>query len=63
VRVYPGADGSFTLFNDDGQSYGYETGHFTTTELRWNDASRELTHHGPVPWNEPDSAVVKVIHP
>ncbi len=26
VRVYPGANGSFTLFQDEGNTYGYETG-------------------------------------
>jgi alpha-D-xyloside xylohydrolase len=63
VRVYPGAEGSFTLFNDDGQTYGYETGHFTTTELRWDDVRGTLTHRGPPAWNGPDSTVVKVIRP
>lgn len=63
VRVYSGANGSFTLFNDDGQTYGYEAGHFTATELRWDDARRELTHRGPSSWQAPDSTVVKVIRP
>ncbi|RZU40214.1 TIM-barrel domain-containing protein [Edaphobacter modestus] len=63
VRVYSGANGSFTLFDDDGQTYGYEAGHFTATELRWDDARRELTHRGPSSWQAPDSTVVKVIRP
>jgi alpha-D-xyloside xylohydrolase len=63
VRVYPGAEGSFTLFNDDGQTYGYETGHFTTTELQWDDVHRKLTHRGPAAWSGPDNTIVKVIRP
>ena len=26
LRVYPGADGDFTLYSDDGTTYAYETG-------------------------------------
>jgi alpha-D-xyloside xylohydrolase len=41
--VYAGADGSFTLYEDDGLTYGYEKGQFTRIPLRWNDATRTLT--------------------
>jgi alpha-D-xyloside xylohydrolase len=60
VRVYPGADASFTLFSDDGTTYAYEKGAGTVTHLKWNDASHQLTHEGPAAWSDPDSAVVKV---
>ena len=43
LRVYPGADGDFTLYEDDGTTYDYEKGAFATTALHWNDASRTLT--------------------
>ena len=43
VRVYPGANGSFTLYEDAGDSYAYEHGAYTTIPLRWNDASKTLT--------------------
>ncbi|MGO9228592.1 MAG: TIM-barrel domain-containing protein [Bryobacteraceae bacterium] len=43
VRVYPGADGSFILFEDEGDSYDYERGAYTNIPFRWNDASRTLT--------------------
>jgi hypothetical protein len=39
VRVYPGADGSFTLFSDDGQTYAYEKGAGSVTRLHWDDAA------------------------
>jgi alpha-D-xyloside xylohydrolase len=41
--VYAGADGSFTLYEDDGLTYGYEKGAFARIPIRWNDASKTLT--------------------
>ena len=43
IRVYPGADASFTLYEDDNETYAYETGAFATTKLSWDDASGTLT--------------------
>ena len=43
VVVYPGADGSFTLYEDAGDGYGYEQGEYTETVFRWDDAARTLT--------------------
>jgi alpha-D-xyloside xylohydrolase len=42
IRVYPGADASFTLYEDDGETYAYEHGERATTALRWDDAGRTL---------------------
>ncbi|WP_199711280.1 glycoside hydrolase family 31 protein [Tessaracoccus antarcticus] len=42
VRVYPGADGSFDLYEDDGDGYAYERGEFATTTLAWDDATSTL---------------------
>ena len=42
VRIYPGADASFTLYEDDGETYRYERGERATTALRWDDARRAL---------------------
>jgi alpha-D-xyloside xylohydrolase len=41
--VYAGADGDFTLYEDDGVSYGYEKGALSRIPLHWNDATRTLT--------------------
>jgi alpha-D-xyloside xylohydrolase len=41
--VYAGADGAFTLYEDDGLTYGYERGEFARIPLRWDDARRTLT--------------------
>jgi alpha-D-xyloside xylohydrolase len=41
--VYAGANGEFTLYDDDGLTYGYEKGAFARIPIRWNDAARTLT--------------------
>ena len=38
-----GPDGAFTLYEDDGLTYGYEKGAFSRIPLRWDDAARTLT--------------------
>ncbi len=42
IRIYPGADGSFTLYDDEGENYNYEKGQFSTIDLKWNDADKTL---------------------
>ena len=46
IRVYPGKDADFALYDDDGTSYGYERGKSTTTQLHWNQASGALSATG-----------------
>jgi len=41
--IYAGADGQFTLYEDDGVTYGYEKGAFARIPIRWNEAARTLT--------------------
>ena len=43
VVVYPGADGAFTLYEDDGRSFGYRKGEFMRMTLTWRDAARRLS--------------------
>ena len=43
IRIYTGADGSFTLYEDEGDGYGYEKGAFSTIRFDWNDADGILT--------------------
>ena len=43
LRVYPGADGSFTLYEDEGDSYNYEKGAYTLIPMTWNNHTRTLT--------------------
>jgi alpha-D-xyloside xylohydrolase len=43
LRVYPGANGSFTLYEDENDSYNYEKGAHSTIPFSWDDSSRTLT--------------------
>ena len=43
VLLYPGADGSFTLYEDDGATRDYEQGQCSRITFQWDDASRRLT--------------------
>jgi len=46
VRIYPGADGDFELYRDDGKTYAYEQGQSEVTHLHWTDTTRKFTHVG-----------------
>ncbi|HEV2397402.1 MAG TPA: DUF5110 domain-containing protein [Candidatus Sulfotelmatobacter sp.] len=61
VRVYPGANGSFTLFQDDGKSYDYEKSGGSLTKLTWDDAARQLRHESTPALSELNNAAVFVI--
>ena len=43
IRIYPGADGTFTLYEDEGDGYNYEKGVYATIPFLWNDSKRTLT--------------------
>jgi alpha-D-xyloside xylohydrolase len=43
LYVYSGADGSFSLYEDEGHSYDYEGGAFTRIPITWTDATKTLT--------------------
>ena len=43
VTVYPGADGTFALFEDDGSSFGYRKGDWMGLSFTWTDRTRRLT--------------------
>jgi alpha-D-xyloside xylohydrolase len=42
IRIYPGADASFTLYEDEGVNYNYEKGQYSTIAFKWNDSASEL---------------------
>jgi alpha-glucosidase (family GH31 glycosyl hydrolase) len=55
LRIFPGADGDFTLYDDDGQSLGYRDGSdpsLVWIHFHWNDGAHELTM-------EPDARMKK----
>ncbi len=43
LRIYPGANGSFTLYEDENDNYNYEKGVYSTIDFTWNDAKQILT--------------------
>jgi alpha-glucosidase/alpha-D-xyloside xylohydrolase len=43
LTVYPGADGEFALFEDDGRSFAYRTGEWMGLTLRWSDSAKRLS--------------------
>ncbi|MBI2513289.1 MAG: DUF5110 domain-containing protein [Opitutae bacterium] len=43
IRVYPGTDATFTLYEDDNETYAYEKGQRATIPLRWDEKARTLT--------------------
>jgi alpha-glucosidase/alpha-D-xyloside xylohydrolase len=43
ISVYPGADGSFLLYEDDGSSFDYRKGEWMGIRMAWNDARKVLT--------------------
>jgi alpha-D-xyloside xylohydrolase len=43
LRIYRGANGSFTLYEDENDSYNYEKGAYATIPLTWDDTAQTLT--------------------
>ena len=42
IRIYPGADGEFVLYEDENDNYNYEKGVYSTIKFTWDDANRTL---------------------
>jgi alpha-D-xyloside xylohydrolase len=45
LHIYPGQNGNFTLYDDEGDNYNYEQGHFAMIRLSCDEATRRLTLH------------------
>jgi len=43
IRIYPGANGEFILYDDEKDNYNYEKGQYATIDLKWDDAAKTLT--------------------
>ena len=43
IRVYEGANGEFSLYEDENDNYNYEKGIYSTITFKWNDAKKVLT--------------------
>ena len=61
VRVYPGANGDFTLYTDDGTTYAYEKGNSSTTDLHWDEATQKLSHAGAAAWKGSDQQILEIV--
>lgn len=42
VKVYPGMDGAFTLYEDEGNSYAFEKGAYALTSMKWDEREHKL---------------------
>lgn len=42
IKVYPGADGSFTFYEDEFDNYNYEKGLYSEIEFTWVDHQKKL---------------------
>jgi alpha-glucosidase (family GH31 glycosyl hydrolase) len=45
ITIYPGSDGRFLLYEDDGRSFNFRRGEWMGTQMNWNDARRTLSLH------------------
>ncbi|RZL76814.1 MAG: DUF5110 domain-containing protein, partial [Sphingomonas sp.] len=63
IKVYPGRDASFSLYDDDGVTNGYKKGSGSSAVLRWNDATKTLTTSGPLPTRQAVDTLVKIVTP
>ncbi len=65
IRVYPGRDAEFTVYQDNGDGYEYEESKGTSTfTLKWNDKKRTLSisdRQGDASLNKPIAMTIKVI--
>ena len=43
IRIYSGTDGSFNLYEDEGDNFDYQSGKFSVIPFKWDDLSRILT--------------------
>ena len=62
IRVYPGADARFTLYDDDGTTNAYRKGG-TKAQLVWDDKARQLTAKAKLPTGQALSGLVRVVGP
>jgi len=46
VRIYKGGDATFTLYEDSGDTYDYESGKYSQIQFTWNEAAQQLTVGG-----------------
>lgn len=66
VYVYPGADGAFTLYEDEGDNYNFENGAYAVTEFAWDETAQRFSaspRQGSYPGMEPLDYTVEIVSP
>ncbi len=61
LKVYPGADAEFELYNDDGTTYDYEKGKMELSHLHWSDATAKFSSTGAKFAGEDEKDLVEVV--
>ena len=61
IRVYPGADAAFTIYDDDGVTNDYRKGAGRSADLRWDDGAKGLTGSGKLPTGQGIDSLVRVM--
>jgi alpha-D-xyloside xylohydrolase len=61
IRVYPGADASFALYDDDGVTNAYQTKGGRKAMLRWDDKTARLTASGKLPTGQNAASLVQIV--
>lgn len=62
LKVYPGADANFTLYDDDGTTYAYEKGSGRIAQLHWNDRTHKITYSGASVWSAAHPEQVDIVN-
>ena len=63
IRVYPGADATFTIYQDCGDGYAYEQGERSEFLLTWNEQKQTLTLSARQGKYQPKAMKMKVVLP
>ena len=61
IRVFPGRDASFTLYDDDGVTNAYKKGGGKSATLRWDDSAGKLSASGALPTGQAPAPLVKIV--
>ena len=61
IRVFPGRDARFTLYDDDGTTNAYRKGGGRSATLIWDEASGRLSAGGPLPTGQSLASLVKIV--
>lgn len=61
IRIFPGRDASFTLYDDDGVTNAYKKDGGKSAVLRWDESAKKLSAAGALPTGQAPASLVKVV--